>query len=145
MALVFFHSVRTAGRADYSSEQTHAWASEVPDAPSVAKRATDGRITLVAESADGSVVGYIDLETDGHIDHLYVRPEWVGLGVGSRLYASLEDEAIALGLRVLRVEASEAARRLFERHGFSVVERNELVRHDVRLHNFDMAKMLPTA
>jgi len=145
MAVVFFRSVREAGRKDYSFEQTLAWAPEVPDAVEFARRAADGRITIVAESAGGALVGYVDLEEDGHIDHLYVSAEWVGLGVGSLLYSSLEIEAVALGLRVLRVEASEAARRMFERHGFAVTKRNDLVRGGVRIHNFDMLKTLRTS
>jgi putative acetyltransferase len=55
----------------------------------------------------------------------------------------VEAEAGARGLRRLFVEASEPARRMFERKGFTVLDRRELVRDGVALHNFAMEKGLP--
>lgn len=45
-------------------------------------------------------------------------------------------------MRHLFVEASEAARRVFERKGFRVIRRNDLELHGVGLHNFEMKKDL---
>lgn len=143
LAEVFFTSVREAARDDYSEEQVRAWAVELPDPSTFAERAEDGRLLLVAVDGNDHVVAYADLENDGHIDHLYCRPSWIGRGVGSALYEAIESEARARGMRRLFVEASEAARRMFERNGFRVVHRNDLVRHGVELHNFDMEKDLP--
>jgi len=41
-----------------------------------------------------------------------------------------------------RLAPTQAARRLFERNGFRVLRRNDLERHGVALHNFDMEKDL---
>lgn len=142
LAGVFFASVREAALADYSIEQVQAWAPERPDDSWFADRMNDGRLLLVAVDADDHVVAYADLEDDGHIDHLYCLPTFVGRGVGSALYDAIETEARARGIGRLFVEASEGARRLFQRKGFRVVRRNELVRHGVALHNFDMDKPL---
>jgi putative acetyltransferase len=142
LADVFFRSVREAALADYSPEQVRAWLPERPRPERMAARAADGRLTLVAEDPSGAVVAYIDLEPDGHIDHLYCLPETVGRGVASMLYLRLEEEARRRGLPELRVEASEGARRLFLRHGFRVLERRVLIRQGVTLHNHAMAKRL---
>jgi putative acetyltransferase len=142
LAEVFFTSVREAGRDDYSEAQVRAWATERPHPSTFADRAADGRLVLVAVDAAERVIAYADLEHDGHIDHLYCRPSWIGHGVGSALYEAIEREARARGVQRLFVEASEAARRLFERKGFRVVRRNDLERHGVELHNFDMEKHL---
>ena len=142
LAEVFFTTVREAGRDDYSEEQVRAWATERPDPSTFAVRAEDGRLLLVAVDTNDRVVAYADLENDGHIAHLYCRPSWIGRGVGSALYEAIEGEARARGMQLLFVEASEAARRLFERKGFRVVRRNDLERHGVELHNFDMEKDL---
>ena len=142
LAEVFFTSVREAGRRDYSEEQVRAWATGCPDPSTFADRAGDGRLLLVAVDTNDRVVAYADLENDGRIDHLYCRPTWIGSGVGSALYEAIESEARARGIQRLFVEASEAARRLFERNGFRVVRRNDLERHGVELHNFDMDKDL---
>ncbi len=142
IASVFFTSVREAARRDYSPAQVQAWAQEPPDPARFAAQATDGRLFLVAVTADDQVVGYGDLEADGHIDHLYCAPAAVGAGIGSLLYEALESHAVEHGYPRLFVEASEAARRLFERHGFVVEHRNDLERAGVALHNFSMHKLL---
>jgi hypothetical protein len=45
-----------------------------------------GRRTLVAEEG-GEVVGFAELEDDGHLDMLYLRGDTAGRGVGRRLYS----------------------------------------------------------
>jgi putative acetyltransferase len=142
LADVFLSSVREAGLADYSQDQVRAWAAERPHASHFVDRARDGRLLLVAVDPDDRVVAYADLEDDGHIDHMYCLPAWVGQGVGSALYDAIETEARSRRIRRLFVEASEAGRRLFERKGFRVIRRNELELHGVALHNFDMEKDL---
>jgi putative acetyltransferase len=89
----------------------------------VHSRATDGRRMLAAPDKAGSVLGYIDLEPDGHIDDLWCIPQALGQGVAVALYDVLEDLAATPGLKERRVEASDPARRLFEKKGFSVRRR----------------------
>jgi hypothetical protein len=54
----------------------------------------------------------------------------------------VEAAAREQGIRSLFTEASELARRLFERKGFAVVERQDLVIRGVAIHNYRMAKTL---
>lgn len=96
----------------------------------------------MAENADGEPVGYIDLEPSGHIDHLYCRPDVIGAGVGAALYAALERAARDAGAPRLTVDASEAARRFFLRHGFEVEASNNFVLRGVDIHNCRMSKRL---
>ena len=142
LAEVFYRSVREAALADYTPAQVEAWLPARPDASLMARRAGDGRLVLVAVDDDDRVVAYIDLEPDGHIDHLYCVPEAVGRGVASRLYDALETAARDQRIGRLYVEASEAARRLFARKGFTLQRRQDLVRHGVAIHNYVMAKNL---
>jgi putative acetyltransferase len=142
LAEVMWSSVRTAALADYSPEQTNAWLPEAPLAEAMHRWASDGRCVLVAANVDGRVVGYIDLASDGHIDHLYCSPEAVGQGVASALYDTLERTASSQGLSRLDVEASEAARRLFEKKGFTVEGRRDWELRGVSIHNYKMSKGL---
>jgi putative acetyltransferase len=142
LAEVFYRSVREAALADYTPAQVEAWLPARPDPSLMAQRAGDGRLVLVAADGEDRVVGYIELEPDGHIDHLYCAPEAVGRGVASRLYDTLETAARNQRIGRLYVEASEAARRLFARKGFTLVRRQDLVRHGVGLHNYIMFKHL---
>jgi putative acetyltransferase len=103
-------------------------------------RQAEGRIFFVAVDSDGQPIGYGDLEPDGHIDHLYCRPDMIGTGVGSALYAAIEAAAKRAGMTILFVEASEGARSLFERRGFKVDARNDFTINGVAIHNYRMSR-----
>jgi putative acetyltransferase len=142
LAAIFYASVREVGRRDYSAEQVAAWAPRPPSPERMHARASDGRVLLVAINGEGEPLAYGDLEADGHIDHLFCRPDVVGTGVALRLYDALEATAGRQGLTELYVEASEAARRLFLRKGFSIVRRRDFAMGGVAMHNYAMAKTL---
>lgn len=139
LANIFHASVREVGIRDYSAGQVTAWSPSKPD-PSRYLRKAEGRILLVAVDDDDRPIGYGDLEPDGHIDHLYCRPDLVGTGIGSAIFAAIEVTARRAGIAVLFVEASEGARRLFERRGFGVDARNDFTINGVAIHNYRMSK-----
>lgn len=126
----------------YSPAQLCAWAPEAPDPERYRARAADGRLTLVATDAGDAPIAYGDLEADGHIDHLYCRPDAAGTGVTAALYAEIEAEARARGIARLYTEASEPARRFFLKRGFAVVERNDFEIAGVAIYNMRMEKWL---
>jgi putative acetyltransferase len=142
LADVFFRSVREAALADYSPAQVRAWAPAAPDPAWFEARAVDGRFLVVAVNAVDEIVGYADVEGNGHVDHTYCRPDVVGHGVASRLYDRLEEHARSAGIDRLFVEASESARRLLARKGFTVRRRQDLVVRGVGIHNYVMEKYL---
>ena len=141
LALLFHASVRGAGIRDYSEEQVEAWSASKTDLAKYISKAKS-RTILVAIDDDGGRMGYGDLEPDGHIDHLFCRPDLIGTGVGSAIYAAIEAAAIRSGITLLFVEASESARRLFVRRGFSVDARNDFTINGVAIHNYRMSKTI---
>ena len=141
---VFEEAIRTIGPVHYSQAQVDAWLSNAPSQRQVEQRCADGRITLVAVNNNNRVVGYIDLETDGHIDHLYCAPEVAGKGASNALYDQIEHTAQSLGIQRLYTEASEAAKRFFARQGFVVSSRRELLIGNVEIHNYAMIKICRT-
>ena len=138
---LFFETVRSVNRADYSDEQLEAWAAGIPD-PEEWHARTAVRRTLVAEEG-GEVVGFTELEYDGRLDMLYVRKDAVGRGVGRRLYEAVEREARGQGLGWIFTEASTTARPFFEQRGFRVVREQTVSRRGVSMTNFFMEKELP--
>ena len=140
LADLFHASVREVARRHYTLAQVTTWSPDRPEPGIYLTRAKE-RIVLVAE-AEGVPVGYGDLEMDGHIDHLYCRPDHVGTGTGSAIYRALEAAARHAGIDRLHVEASEAARRMFLRHGFQVDGRNDIVIRGISIHNYRMSKVL---
>jgi putative acetyltransferase len=137
---LFYETVRTVNLGDYSPEQVRAWAPEVPD-PDAWHGRMSGRHTLVADEG-GEVVGFAELEEDGHLDMLYCRKDAVGRGVGSGLYAAVEERARGLGIGRISTEASITARPFFERRGFAVLRRNTVLQGGIGLTNFSMEKAL---
>lgn len=139
---LFTATVRQVGINDYSDAQVEAWSNLAPSEDSFIKWAADSRTVLVAEADNGEPIAYGDLEPNGHIDHLYCHPDFVGQGVASAIYSKLESLALERGIKELRVEASEAALRLFESKGFTVVARQEIDLMGVLIHNYQMVKPL---
>lgn len=142
LAALFFASVRTLGLCHYSQSQVEAWAPEIPDPVWYERRAADGRIFLVAADEEQHPLAYADLELNGHIDHLYCRPDYAGRGVASNLYDCLEQKGHEQGIVRLYVDASEAARSFFLRKGFAELQRREFSLLGVTLHNYRMEKLL---
>lgn len=141
LATLFHESVRRLGVRHYTARQVAAWSPAKPD-PGRYRTQAVGRTFLVAVDGDGAIAGYGDLEPSGHIDHLYVRPDAAGRGVGSALLGALEKAARSAGIPFLFVEASEGARRLFARRGFRMGARRAFVRRGVAIHNYRMSKAL---
>jgi ribosomal protein S18 acetylase RimI-like enzyme len=79
---------------------------------------------------DGNDIGYLKIHRmDGEIflANLHVHPDYHNQGIGSRILKSLLAEAaqqgVSVSLKVLKV--NQAARRFYERFGFSIEEEAE--------------------
>ena len=139
---LFYETVHSVNRADYSEEQVEAWAPDMPNQQAWHARMSEpARRTLVAAEND-EVVGFAELEDDGHLDMLYLRGDVVGRGVGRRLYEAVEGEAKDSGLGRIFTEASVTARPFFERNGFRVVREQRVLCRGVEMTNFAMEKPL---
>ena len=138
---IFFRSVREIGRAKYDDAQVRAWAHDVPDATAWGRRMREND-TFVAVR-DGDVpVGWVELETGGHVEMLYCAPEAAGRGVAARLYAAAETLARERGLTALTADASRFAESFFRKHGWSVDERETVIRFGVEIQRARMSKAL---
>ena len=144
---IFHDTIHAVNTRDYSAEQVQAWSPVVPDADAWAARKFPPRSTFVAED-QGTIVGFAELEASGHVDCFYCHHRHQRRGIGTALYLRIEDQARALGLARLFVEASITAKPFFEAQGFVAVKRQTVVRQGVALANFVMEKTLaasPTA
>lgn len=142
LTLLYHEAVHGIGSLYYSEEQARAWSPEPPDPDGFRARMIDGRTFLVAVAEDGRLLAYGDVERDGHIDHLYARPQAAGTEVVRRLYERLETSAKERHLRRMYVEASEPASRFFLKRGWRIIERTDFEILGVPIHNYRMEKLL---
>ena len=137
---LFQRSVRIVARRDYTLEQVFSWAPQAIGRERWALRLAASS-TWVATFGERPA-GFISLEPEGHLDMLYVDPDFQSRGIASRLLHRLEASAEARGLARLFTEASITARPFFERRGFRVVEAQTVTRRGQQLTNYRMERQI---
>lgn len=75
----------------------------------------------VARAIDGSVIATGRLLPDGHIGRMAVDAGWRNRGVGGVVLEALVEEASALGMAEVVLNAQLHALTFYERHGFAAV------------------------
>jgi putative acetyltransferase len=140
---VFYRSDREVAVSDYTVAQVKAWVPGRLDPVRAHRRSSDGRLVLVAADEDDHAVAFIDLEADGHIGRLFCAPEAAGRGVASQLYDAVDAPAREQNIVRLYTEASELARRFFERKGFTVKERQDKTLRGVDITTIQCSRTLP--
>ena len=135
---VFLGAIRQIASKDYNPAQIAAWAQA--DRPAWQQRRLT-RPTWVAV-IDQMVVGFTDLEPNGHLDMMFVHPGYQGMGVASMLLRAVEAAAAAQGLSRVFTEASLTARPFFEKRGFKVLARQRVEKRGQIFTNFRMQKTI---
>jgi putative acetyltransferase len=85
---IFRDAARSTAGRDYSESQVRAWAPNLIDHALFAQRCA-AKSTWVAE-CNQRVAGFSDIELDGHIDMLYVHPDFQRRGVARALLTRIE-------------------------------------------------------
>lgn len=140
---VFTASVHALTRADYNEEQRNAWAPRPPDLRAWRKRLGALQTVVAVEGAE--VAGFMSYEQNGHLDFLYVSPQWARMGVTSLLYGHVERALVSAGVSELFTEASLVARPFFARFGFLVTEKQNASLNGSSFQRYAMRKPLVAA
>lgn len=135
---LFHDTVHKINIQDYSGEQVNAWAPEEADLEQWRERLRDN-ITFVAEE-NHVIVGFAQLEADGHISFLYTHSEHQNKGYGSALLSEIEQRARSLGLKKVFVESSITAKPFFLKRGFTLLKQQKAIVRDVSMVNFIVEK-----
>lgn len=143
VARLFHDTIRIVNRRDYTQQQVEAWAPTDIHFRNWADYCRS-RYTLVAEK-DGLIVGFGELEANGHIDHFYVHHQFQRQGVGSSIYTALEREARQLGLLRLFTESSITAKAFFKGMGFQLIREQTVACRGQVFSNCVMEKWLSNA
>ena len=139
---LFYQTVRTVNRRDYSAREVEAW---VPSPETVDRAAWSESLaahyTVVAER-EGRLLGFGDMDSTGYLDRLYVHRDFQGRGTASAIVQALEGYAWGLGVEEISVHASRTARPFFQRRGYQTAAAQQVERRGVLLENFVMKKSL---
>ena len=107
---------------------------------SLAGTATGQGVDLPILRNDGEIAGFASLKGAEEIDMLFVDPEFARQGVGRTLVDALTRLAQSRGAKRLTTEASDVAKPLFDRLGFTAQKRNLVRKGDQWLANTTMTK-----
>lgn len=141
LANIFFNTIHLINSQHYTKEQVDVWA---PESSLNAERwkikfmRTNPYVAVV----DHQVVGFAEFEPDGHIDCFYSHHDWIGKGVGSALMQSIFEEAHQKRINRIYAEVSITAKPFFERHGFTVICEQTIVKNEVKMINYKMEKLI---
>lgn len=133
---LFYSSVHAIDSSVYSYREKNAWAPKPIDYDKWIYRLANKKPHLLI--IKGEVAGFIEFESNGHIDCTYVLPKYQNIGVATSLLRHTVSLAQELGLKQLYVDASIVAKPLFKNFGFIVKSKNEVIRNNVVLINYSM-------
>lgn len=137
-------SIATLGPRQYAPEQVSAWLDRARSSSYFLERHAGQDTILVATDERDRPCGYVLLEPDGHLDHIYVHPGASGHGHATALLAEARAWAADHKVETLFSEVSEVARPVFERAGWRVKERRDFEIDGVAIHNYAMLLDVPT-
>ena len=136
IAEIFPRAVHEIASGDYTLEQCRAWSDIEPNPEYWAKRCELKRPFVAI--IDSQVAGFLELDTDGHIDCAYVNPDFRRSGVVTSLVRHAVSVAFSMNLPRVFVEASICAKPLFIKEGFEVISEKSVEIDGVQLRNYDM-------
>ena len=92
--------------------------------------------------ADGKIIAYADVQSNGYIDHFFVSGAVARRGIGRLLMERIHAEAIQLNLKELTSDVSRTAQPFYEHFGFQVIEQRSPIMRGVVVPNALMRKSL---
>lgn len=140
---LFYDTVHSVNKKDYSKEQLNVWAppGEQETKLQLWPESMYRNVTFVAVDGE-TIVGFSDMTCKGHLDRLYVHKDYLRQGIATALVKSLENEARSLKLTEIDTEASITAKPFFERKGFKMFRKQSVERKGILLINYVMVKSL---
>lgn len=138
---LFVGTIRQVCSSHYTPEQIKVWTASVENEKRWSDMISD-QYVLVAEQ-EKKIVGFATLHQGNYLDFFYVHKDHQGQGIAKKLYQAIEAEALRQGYSQISSDISKTARPFFEKQGFQVVRKQNIVRKQVKLTNFKMRKVLP--
>lgn len=130
---LFYNTVHTVNAKDYSKEQLNVWATGQIDLKKW-NQSFQEHFTLVAVDNE-IIIGFGDIDYMGYLDRLFVHSEYQGKGVAAAICNKLEQ---AVDVDKITTYASITARPFFEKRGYRVIRKQQVIRNGIYLINYLM-------
>ncbi|MDW9380235.1 GNAT family N-acetyltransferase [Chryseobacterium sp. JV558] len=140
MLELFRTTIDEVCKKDYTLQQLEAWKSGAENEERWMDVMTS-QYVLIAESAN-QIVGFCTLDQGNYIDLFFVHKDYQQQGIASRLYNTIEKEALQYHEKRLTADVSKTARPFFEKVGFQVVQEQTVDVKGITLTNYKMEKNL---
>jgi N-acetylglutamate synthase-like GNAT family acetyltransferase len=128
---LFQDTVSTLGHDDYSETEIRMWAPDTTHFRDWEESCLQ-KFTLVAEVSN-EIIGFAQLNNDGHINAFYCRPDHQGKGIGKKLYQIIEDYALSKGITKIYTEVHTSVRSFFTKLGFESLQKQKvLIQGDIK-------------
>jgi GNAT superfamily N-acetyltransferase len=137
---LFYGTVHHVNIRDYNQEQVDAWAPANINLQFWQDRLSS-TFTYVAEEGD-KIIGFGNLEDNGHIDCFYCHQDFQRQGVGSQILENIELKARELRIKRLSTAASITAKPFFIGKKFIVVCQQQVELRGQVFINFLMEKFI---
>lgn len=135
---LFYDTVHTVNKRDYSEAQLDAWAPKNPDQQKWKKTLSE-HYSIVAEIED-QIVGFCDMDDTGYLDHLFVHRCYQRQGIATILLDKIEEYASMTGIKYIITHVSITAKPFFIEKGFEIVKKQTVLRRGEAFTNFIMRK-----
>jgi putative acetyltransferase len=141
LAKIYYNTIHEICSKDYTKEQIEKWApkSSLEIEGWIKKWKT---IPPYVAVIDNKRVGFVEFESNGHIDCFYVHHQFQGKGIGGFLLQKIEMKARENSINKIYAEISISAKPFFIAKGFQV-EKEQVVNYNgVNFINYRMSKLL---
>ncbi len=133
---LFYNTVHTVNKKDYTKEQLEVWAPVNADLEKWNKSLTEHYSLVAVEK--GIITGFADIDETGYLDRLYVHKDYQKKGVATALCDKLEARAF----EKIVTHASITAKPFFEKRGYNVIKEQQVLRGGLLLTNYVMEKSI---
>ncbi len=133
---LFYETVRTINRRDYSQEQVEVWSNRCVHLRE--NGAFFERLYTIVAVEGKQIIGYGNIHKTGYLDHLFVHKDFQNQGVATAICDELEAHVKETGIEKIRVHASITAKPFFERRGYEVKKEQQVELAGVKLTNYVM-------
>lgn len=137
---LYFNTTHQIVAKEYTIDQVNRWAASDADMSVWTERLARKNPFVAVEN--DQIIGFAELEKDGHIDYFYCHHEWQRKGVGTLLLGVIEAEARDQGIDAIYAEVSTTAVDFFTSKGFEVTKERTNIVCEAPAKQYEMRKSI---